>query len=48
MLKTKLTEAEKRFVEKRLSEERLAIAMLQFMGLSPSASKDRNLPETPE
>ena len=48
MLETKLTDAEKRFVEKRLSEERLAIAMLQFMGPSPSASKDRNLPETPE
>ena len=32
MLNTKLTDAEKRFVEKRLSEERLAIAMLQFTG----------------
>ena len=48
MLETKLTDAEKRFVEKRLSEERLAIAMLQFMGPSPSAPKDHNLPETPE
>ena len=48
MLKTKLTDAEKRFVEKRLSEERLAIAMLQFMGPSPSASKDHNSPETLE
>ena len=48
LLKTKLTDAEKRFVEKRLSEERLAIAMLQFMGPSPSAPKDHSLPETPE
>ena len=48
MLNTKLTDAEKRFVEKRLSEERLAIAMLQFMGPSPSAPKDHNSPETLE
>ena len=48
MLKTKLTDAETRFVEKRLSEERLAIAMLQFLGPSPSAPKDHTLPETPE
>jgi len=34
MLKTKLTDVEREFVEKRLSEERLAIAVLQFM--SPS------------
>ena len=38
LLKTKLTDVEKQFLEKRLSEERLAIAMLQFM--SPSASKN--------
>ena len=38
LLKTKLTEVERQFLEKRLSEERLAIAMLQFM--SPSASKN--------
>ena len=48
MLNTKLTDAEKRFVEKRLSEERLEIAMLQFMGPSPSAPKDHNLSEMPE
>lgn len=35
MLKTHLTETERHFVEKRLSEERFAIAMLQFM--SPKA-----------
>ena len=34
LLKTKLTDVEREFVEKRLSEERLAIAVLQFM--SPS------------
>ena len=38
LLKTKLTEVERQFLEKQLSEERLAIAMLQFM--SPSASKN--------
>jgi hypothetical protein len=48
MLNTKLTDAEKRFVEKRRSEERLAIAMLQFMGPSASAPKDHTLPEAPE
>ena len=48
MLNTKLTDAEKRFVEKRLSEERLAIAMLQFMEPSPNAPTDRNLSEMPE
>jgi len=35
LLKTQLTEVELHFVEKRLSEERFAIAMLQFMGPSP-------------
>ena len=40
LLKTKLTEVERQFLEKRLSEERLAIAMLQFM--SPSASKNND------
>jgi hypothetical protein len=31
MLKTRLTATERQFVERRLSEERFAIAMLQFM-----------------
>jgi hypothetical protein len=31
MLKTRLSEAELRFVEKRLAEERFKIAMLEFM-----------------
>ena len=35
MLKTRLSDLEREFVQKRLSEERLTIAMLQFM--SPSA-----------
>jgi hypothetical protein len=30
LLKTKLSEAEKHYLEKRLSEERSAISMLQF------------------
>jgi hypothetical protein len=39
MLKTKLTETERRFVEERLSQEHSAIAGLQFMGLAPSVPK---------
>jgi hypothetical protein len=43
MLKTKLSDLEREFVQKRLSEERLTIAMLQFM--SPSApSRGQGLP----
>ena len=42
LLETKLSEAERQFIEKRLSEERLAIAMLQFM----SARKEHDLPGT--
>ena len=34
LLTTKLSETERRFLEKRVSEERFAIAMLEFM--SPS------------
>jgi hypothetical protein len=32
LLKTKLNEAELQYLERRLSEERLAIATLQFIG----------------
>jgi hypothetical protein len=32
LLETHLTETERQFLEKRLSEERFAIAMLDFMG----------------
>ena len=35
MLKTQLSDIERQFVQRRLSEERLTMAMLQFM--SPSA-----------
>jgi hypothetical protein len=31
LLKTKLSEAEVHYIEKRLSEERFSVAMLQFM-----------------
>ena len=31
MLKTELTEPERQFVQRRLSEERFTIALLQFM-----------------
>ena len=43
LLKSGLSDIELRFVEQRLSEERFALAMLQFM--SPSnASKDDDHP----
>jgi hypothetical protein len=41
MLKTQLSATERHFVEKRLSEERFAIAMLQFM--SPPNSRQRRI-----
>jgi hypothetical protein len=40
LLKTKLSDVEVQFIEKRLSEELLAIAMLQFMGPSGAAERD--------
>jgi hypothetical protein len=40
LLKSNLSEIELRFVEQRLSEERLALAMLQFMSPSNSAKED--------
>jgi hypothetical protein len=40
LLKSTLSEIELRFVEQRLSEERLAVAMLQFMSPSNSSKKD--------
>jgi hypothetical protein len=40
LLQTKLSEAERRCIEKRLSEERLAMTMLQFMSTSlPAKAK---------
>jgi hypothetical protein len=44
LLKSSLSEIELRFVEQRLSEERLALAMLQFMSPSNSLNKD-DLPD---
>ena len=41
MLKTRLSEAELRFVEKRLAEERFKIAMLEFM--SPPRTHQRTV-----
>jgi hypothetical protein len=47
LLQTKLSEADRQYIEKRLSEERLAMAMLQFMSPSvPSKAKDALPPET--
>ncbi|MGA2999150.1 hypothetical protein [Bradyrhizobium sp.] len=40
LLKSRLSDIELRFVEQRLSEERLALAMLQFMGPSNSSEED--------
>jgi hypothetical protein len=41
LLKTKLSEAEINFLERRLAEERFAVAMLGFMGPNV-ALKDRD------
>jgi hypothetical protein len=40
LLKSGLSDIELRFVEQRLSEERLALAMLQFMSPSNSLKED--------
>jgi hypothetical protein len=42
LLKTNLSDGELQYLEKRLSEERLALAKLQF--ISPSAAKGCDLP----
>ena len=39
LLKTKLAEIELQYLQKRLAEERFAIAMLQFMGRTPTEFK---------
>ena len=44
LLKSKLSAVELRFVERRLSEERFALAMTQFMGPS-SSSETIKLPD---
>jgi hypothetical protein len=40
LLKTNLNDVEMQFLERRLSEERLAIAILQFMGSRGAAEGD--------
>ena len=44
LLKSKLSQVELRFVEQRLSEERFALALLQFMGPS-SCTAQIELPD---
>jgi len=44
LLETKLSQVERLYIEKCVSEERFAIAMLDFMSPSP-ASKNMTLPE---
>jgi hypothetical protein len=42
MLKTELSDVERQFVQRRLSEERFTMALLQFMSPSaPSGGYDR-------
>jgi hypothetical protein len=48
MLKTRLTAIEQQFVERRLSEERFAIAMVQFMSPPETPQGDISLSGTPE
>jgi hypothetical protein len=40
LLKTKLSEVEQQYLEKRMSEERLAIEMLQFMSQAAQSEAD--------
>ena len=47
LLKSGLSDIELRFVEQRLSEERLALAMLQFMSPNNS-SKENDRPRAQE
>jgi hypothetical protein len=47
LLKTKLTEIEAQYLERRLSEERFAMATLRFMSLS-DPSKGHDLPRSAE
>jgi len=44
LLEAELSETERQYIEKRLSEERLAIATLQFI----SGAKEHDLPGTLE
>ena len=44
LLETKLSELERQYIEKRISEERLAMAMLQFVIPASSGQTGINLP----
>jgi hypothetical protein len=48
MLKTRLTATERQFVERRLSEERFSIAMLQFMSPPRGDQTGIDLPDAPQ
>jgi hypothetical protein len=48
VLNTKLTDDERAFIERRLSEERLRTAMLQFMNPSAPKPPTSHLPGMPE
>ena len=44
LLETKLSELERQYIEKRISEERSAMAMLQFVSPASVGQTDINLP----
>ena len=44
LLETKLSEVERQYIEKRISEERLAMAMLQFVSPASAGQTGINLP----
>jgi hypothetical protein len=48
LLKTKLGEIERQYIEKRLSEERSAMAMLQFISPASAEQQGIKLPEVLE
>ena len=44
LLETKLSELERQYIEKRISEERLAMAVLQFVSPASAGQTGINLP----
>jgi hypothetical protein len=44
LLETNLSEVERQYIEKRISEERLAMAMLQFMSPASAGQRGTILP----
>jgi hypothetical protein len=44
LLKTELSDIEQQHIQKRLSEERFWVAMLEFMGPSPNVPKEMQRP----